>query len=126
MHHRQDRRTVIQAVKMAVWQRQEAGEVILHSDRGCQFTSADYQKCRGSRSTWEARLWSAVGVRLVTAATTRPARGFFGVLKRERVHHRSYRTRNEARADLFDYIERFHIRGCGVEWPGKIRSFQLS
>ena len=34
--------------------------------------------------------------------------GFFGILKRERVHHRRNRTRDEARADLFDYIERFH------------------
>ncbi|MBZ2170271.1 IS3 family transposase [Marinobacter sp. F4216] len=34
--------------------------------------------------------------------------GFFGTLKRERVHHQRYRTRNEARADVFDYIERFH------------------
>jgi len=33
---------------------------------------------------------------------------FFGVLKRERVAHQSYRTRDEARADLFDCIERFH------------------
>ena len=34
--------------------------------------------------------------------------GFFGVLKRDRANHRRYRTRDEARADLFDYIERFH------------------
>lgn len=34
--------------------------------------------------------------------------GFFGQLKRERVAHQSYRTRDEAREDLFDYIERFH------------------
>ena len=34
--------------------------------------------------------------------------GFFGVLKRERVHRTHYRTRDEARADLFDYRERFH------------------
>lgn len=34
--------------------------------------------------------------------------GFFGVLKRERTQHRRYRTLNEARADVFDYIERFH------------------
>jgi putative transposase len=31
-----------------------------------------------------------------------------GQLKRERVNHRQYRTRDEARADLFDYLERFH------------------
>ena len=34
--------------------------------------------------------------------------GFFGLLKRERTNHRRYRTRDEARADVFHYIERFH------------------
>ncbi len=73
MHHRQDRRTVIQAVKMAVWQRQEAGEVILHSDRGCQFTSADYQKYRGSKTLVSSR--SAVGHRGDNAACEGVFRG---------------------------------------------------
>lgn len=36
------------------------------------------------------------------------AEGFFGMLKRERVNRRRYRTHAEARTDLFDYIERFH------------------
>jgi len=36
------------------------------------------------------------------------AESFFGVLKRERVKRRQYRTRAEARADVFDYIERWH------------------
>lgn len=34
--------------------------------------------------------------------------GFFGVIKRERIRHRYYRTRDEEKADIFDYIERFH------------------
>ncbi len=34
--------------------------------------------------------------------------GFFGVLKRDWVNHRGYRTRDEVRVGLFDYIERFH------------------
>ena len=34
--------------------------------------------------------------------------GFFGLLKRERVHRRRYLTLAEARVDVFDYIERFH------------------
>ncbi len=34
--------------------------------------------------------------------------GFFGMLKRERVNRRRYQTRAGARADIFDYIERFH------------------
>lgn len=44
MHHRQDRQMVIRAVEMAIWQRQGDWSVILHSDRGSQFTSADYQR----------------------------------------------------------------------------------
>ena len=34
--------------------------------------------------------------------------GFFGVIKRERIRHRYYRTRDKEKADIFDYIERFH------------------
>ena len=102
MHHRQDRHMVIRAVEMAIWQRQETTEVILHSDRGCQFTSGDYQ--RFLRQNALISSMSAVGHCGDNAA----CEGFFGMLKRERVHHRCYRTRDEARADLFDYIERFH------------------
>ncbi len=36
------------------------------------------------------------------------AESFFGLLKCERVNRRQYRTRAEARADIFDYIERWH------------------
>lgn len=43
MHHLQDRHMVVRAVQMAVWQRQNTGPVILHSDRGSQFRSGDYQ-----------------------------------------------------------------------------------
>ena len=34
--------------------------------------------------------------------------GFFGMLKRERVNHRRYRTLDIAKAEIFNYIERFH------------------
>lgn len=102
MHHRQDRHMVIQAVKMAVWQRQKTGPVILHSDRGCQFTSTDYQQYLGTKELICSM--SAVGHCGDNAA----CEGFFGMLKRERVNHRRYRTRDEARADVFDYIEQFH------------------
>ncbi|KTC33208.1 transposase [Pseudomonas sp. ABAC61] len=102
MHHRQDRQMVIRAVEMAIWQRQGDWSVILHSDRGSQFTSADYQRFL-IRNTLVCNM-SAVGHCGDNAA----CECFFGLLKRERVVHQSYRTRDEARADLFDYIERFH------------------
>ncbi len=35
---------------------------------------------------------------------------FFGLLKRERVNRVRYRTRDQARADVFDYIEVFYNR----------------
>ena len=47
---------------------------------------------------------SAVGSCYENAA----AESFFCVLKSERVNRRHYQTRCEARADIFDYIERFY------------------
>ena len=47
---------------------------------------------------------SAVG----SCADNAAAESFFGRLKRERVNRRQYRTRAEARSDIFDYIERWH------------------
>lgn len=93
---------VIRAVEMGICQRQGSAAVILHPDRGCQFTSGDYQRYL-SRNALVSSM-SAVGHCGDNAA----CEGFFGMLKRERVHHRRSRTRDEARADLFDYIERFH------------------
>lgn len=97
-----DRHLVIQAVLMALWQRQDTGPVILHSDRGCQFTSDDYQRFLTSHNLICSM--SAVG----SCADNAAAEGFFGLLKRERVYRRQYRTLQEARTDIFDYIERFH------------------
>lgn len=102
MHHRQDRHMVIRAVQMAVWQRQDNDPVILHSDRGSQFRSGDYQ--RFLKLNTLICSMSAVGHCGDNAA----CEGFFGVLKRERVNRSKYRTRDIAKSDLFDYIERFH------------------
>ncbi len=102
MHHRQDRHMVIRAVEMAVMQREGGWSVILHSDRGGQFISRDYQDYL-ARSTLICSM-SAVGHCGDNAA----CEGFFGVLKRERTNRASYRTRDIARSDIFDYIERFH------------------
>ncbi len=102
MSHRMEKQLVIQAVLMALWQKQNAASVILHSDRGSQYTSHEYQhflKTHGIVSSM-----SAVGSCYDNAA----AESFFGLLKRERVNRRKYVTRAEARADVFDYIERFY------------------
>ena len=102
MSPRQDRQLVVQAVLMAVWQRPGRTPVILHSDRGCQFTSDEYQHFLAAHHITCSM--SGVG----SCADNAAAESFFGVLKRERVNRRQYRTRAEARADIFDYIERWH------------------
>ena len=98
----QDRQLVLQAVLMALWQRQDRSPLVLHSDRGCQFTSAEYQRfLQGHNVTCSM---SGVG----SCADNALVEGFFGMLKRERVNRHQYRTRAEARADIFDYIESFY------------------
>ncbi len=98
----QDRQLVLQAVLMALWQREDEKPVVLHSDRGCQFTSDEYQRFLvGHNLTCSM---SAVG----SCADNAAAESFFGMLKRERVNRRQYKTHAEARLDVFDYIERFH------------------
>src|SRR5690606_24285164 len=84
MHHRQDRQMVIRAVQMAVWQRQGSHPVILHSDRGSQFRSGDYQRYLTANGL--VCSMSAVGHCGDNAA----CEGFFGLLKRERVYRMTY------------------------------------
>lgn len=97
----QDRHLVLQAVLMALWQRESCQPVILHSDRGCQFTSDDYQRfLKGHNLTCSM---SGVG----SCGDNAACEGFFGILKRERVNRRRYESRADARRDVFDYIECF-------------------
>jgi putative transposase len=125
MRQSQDRELIMQAVMMALWQRPGVAPVILHSDRGTQYTSADYQaflKDHGIVSSM-----SGVGSCYDNAV----AESFFGLLKRERVNRRNYRTRAEARADVFDYIERFYNRQRGHSYtnglpPGRYAEEQLN
>lgn len=106
MGPRQTRELVLQAVLMALWQRQDRAAVILHSDRGCQFTSGEYQRFLKGHNLIQSM--SAVG----SCADNASMEGFFGMLKRERVNRKIYQTRAEARADIFDYIERFYNPRC--------------
>ena len=102
MRHRQARQRVRNAVEMAVWQRQGGGSVILHADRGRQFRSGDYQRFL-KRNTLICSMSTAGH-----CSDNAPREGFFGLLKREQTNHRRYQTRDEARADVFHYIERLH------------------
>ena len=94
----QDRQLVLQAVLMALWQRQEHTPLVLHPIRGCQFTSDGYQQLLNGHSLTSSM--SAVG----SCADKALVISCFGTLKRERVNRRRYRTRS----DIFKYIDGFY------------------
>jgi transposase InsO family protein len=92
------------ALKMAIRQRQPDAGLIHHSDQGSQYTDRQYQALLKSHEVKASM--NSVG----TWYDNAPMESFFGTLKRELVHHRVYRTRAEAKSDLFFYIESFYNR----------------
>jgi putative transposase len=93
---------VTDALLMAVWRRGKPDALLHHSDQGSQYTSEQFQRlmadqgivCSMSRS---GNVWDNAAME-----------SFFSSFKTERTANKIYRTRDEARADVFDYIERFY------------------
>ncbi len=98
------RHLAINALKMAIDARQPQRALIHHSDRGGQYTSDDFREVLKQHDI-ECSM-SSTGSCYDNAVVE----SFFGLLKRERVNRVRYRTRDEARADLFNYIEVFYNR----------------
>jgi putative transposase len=93
---------VIDALVMALWRRKPSHDVIFHSDRGSQYGSDDWQRfCRSHR-------FSPSMSRRGNCWDNAVAESFFSSLKKERIRKRVYKTRDLARADVFDYIEMFY------------------
>ena len=97
-----DASLVMDALIMAVWRRGKADALLHHSNQGSQYTSDQFQRllldngitCSMSRA---GNVWDNSAME-----------SFFSSLKTERTARKVYRTRNVARADVFDYIERFY------------------
>ena len=103
MQSRQTTNVVLQALLMAVWRRKPKGKVLIHSDQGSQFDLHGLG-CVASRAHNFEHSMSRRG----NCHDNAVAESFFNLLKRERIRRKVYRTRDEARADVFDYIERFY------------------
>lgn len=98
------RELVLDAILMAVWRRKPKRPVLIHSDQGTQYGSDDWQRfCRDHNldpsMSRRGNCWDNAVVE-----------SFFGSLKKERIKKRIYKTRELARADVFDYIEVFYNR----------------
>jgi putative transposase len=95
---------VLDALLMAVWKRKPRQKVIIHSDQGSQYSSDDWQRfCRTNK------LLPSMS-RRGNCYDNAVAESFFSSLKKERIRKKIYRTRDDARADLFHYIEVFYNR----------------
>jgi putative transposase len=90
------------ALWMAVKQERPKPGLIHHSDRGSQYASLEYRHELvqfGIRASMSRR---------GNCYDNAPMESFWASLKKEQVHHQHYKTRAEARADIFDYIETFY------------------
>ncbi len=93
---------VADALMMEIWRRGKPDALLHHSDQASQYSSEQFQKlladhgvsCSMSRS---GNVWDNAAME-----------SFFSSLKTERTARKAYRTRDQARADVFDYIERFY------------------
>ena len=96
------REVVIEALLMAVRRRRPRNEILVHTDQGSQYGSFDYRKfCQAHHlipsMSRRGNCWdNAV------------AESFFSSLKKERIRRRVYHSVEEAKADVFDYIEMFY------------------
>ena len=106
---------VTDALLMAIWRRGKPDALLHHSDQGSQYTSEQFRlllddngvNCSMSRSgnVWERAIEGAIGSSAMASAAME---SFFSSLKTERTARKVYRTRAQAKADGFDYIERFY------------------
>lgn len=98
------RELVLDAILMAVWRRKPKHKVLIHSDQGTQYGSDDWLRfCR------EHQLEPSMS-RRGNCWDNAVVESFFSSLKKERIKKRIYKTRELARADVFDYIEVFYNR----------------
>ena len=99
---RQTTNVVLQALLAAVWRWRPKNRVLVQSDKVSQFTSMEWasflkyhnlEPCMSRRGNCHDNV---------------VAERFFNLLKRERIRRKVYRTRAEARQDVFDHIEMFY------------------
>jgi len=102
MDRHSSRQLVMDAMKMALGQRDNPA--LHHSDRGPQYTSDDFRgllRQHGIECSMSGR---------GSCYDNAPVESFFSLLKRERIRRQTYPTREDAKTDVFDYIERFYNR----------------
>ena len=113
------------ALKMALEHREPAAGLIHHTDRGPQYNTGAYRQLLADYG-----VCASMNGRKVPQDNA-VAESFFSNLKNEVIHHCDFRTRDEARAVIFDYIEAFYNRkrihqSLGYRTPEQVEREWLS
>lgn len=95
---------VCDALKQAVGRTKASRGIVCHSDRGVQYASKKYRSCLKKHGFIQSM--SRKGHCWDNACME----SFFGTLKTELIYHEKYKTRNQAKASIFDYVETFYNR----------------
>ena len=104
MDHSMESRLVVDALSMALARRCPGAGLLAHSDRGSQYASEHYQRILSEEGITCSM--SEVGQCWDNA----PMESFFGRLKCEVASSEMFSTRDQARAELFEYLEVFYNR----------------
>jgi len=125
MRHTLDTGLVLDALEMALAERRPPHGLMHHSDRGSQYASHEYRQVLAERGI------SCSMSRKGDCWDNAVVESFFATLKTELVHDRSYRTREEARREIFEYIEVWYNRkrlhsSLGYFSPEKYESRQVA
>ena len=96
---------VCNALKQGIWlTKPKKRGLIFHSDREVQYASQKYRSLLKKHGFGQSR--SRKGKCRDNACME----SFFGTLETELVYHEKYKTRNQAKASIFDYVESFYNR----------------
>ncbi len=104
MGNRLETRLVTGALKQALYRCSPKEGLMHHSDRGSQYTSTEFKELTQRHGIYLSM--SAKGHCYDNAV----AESFFHTLKTEETHLKRYRTREEAKLSIFEYVEVFYNR----------------
>ena len=104
MSAKPDQALALEALRMALAQRRPPPGLIHHTDQGAQYTSGAYQQVLAQQGL------AASMSRKGNCYDNAVVESFFSTLKNELVHDRDYHSRDEARAEVFEFIEVFYNR----------------
>ncbi|MCU4377319.1 IS3 family transposase [Acinetobacter haemolyticus] len=102
LNERMTAQLVCDALKMAIRNQKPPQGLIVHSDRGSQYCSHVY------RNMIEKYDFQGSMSKRGDCFDNAPIESFWGILKNELIHHRTYETREKAKADITKYIELFY------------------